>query len=211
MFVLSRARMCNAKKLEMNLTMKNINARRDALFLGASAVAATVIPLGQSFAQTLPAGGTWLAQVQMQHKMIESTFEKLLSSANSTYLQQQKIQDLLSYQLSAHSVAEENVLYPMIAARGMVSESDKLYMDQAHAKVMNAQLEMTLLHKKGDPAWLDIARKLQAAVFSHAKEDEEANLYPRLLSMLTAQENLELSAMYAREFLAVKPRRNASA
>lgn len=191
--------------------MKTNNTRRNALFLVAGAAASTIIPLQETFAQALPAGGTWLTQVQMQHRMIEATFEKLLSSANGTYMEQQKLQDILSYQLTAHSVAEENVLYPMIAARGMVAESDKLYLDQAHAKVMNAQLEMTLLHKKGDPAWMDAARKLQTAVLSHAKQDEEANLYPRLQFMLTAQENVELSAMYAREFVTVKPRRDTTA
>lgn len=191
--------------------MKIINTRRDALFLAAGAAASTVIPFQESFAQALPSGGTWLTQVQMQHKMIEATFDKLLSSANGTYMQQQKLQDVLSYQLTAHSVAEENVLYPMIASRGMVAESDKLYLDQAHAKVMNTQLEMMLLHKKGDPAWVDAARKLQAAVLTHAKQDEEANLYPRLQGMLTAQENIELSAMYSREFLTVKPRRDTAA
>ena len=188
--------------------MKTTSTRRNALFMAAGA-AATVIPAEYSFAQALPSGGTWLTQVQTQHKMIEATFEKLLASGNGTYLAQQKIQDVLSYQLTAHSVAEENVLYPMIAARGMVAESDKLYLDQAHAKVMNTQLEMTLLHKKGDPAWLDVARRLQAAVLSHAKQDEEANLYPRLQSMLSAQENTELSALYEREFLTVRPRRNS--
>lgn len=191
--------------------MNTNNTRRNALLLAAGAAVATTIPLQDSFAQALPKGGNWLAQVQMQHKMIEATFEKLMGSANQTYLQQQKLQDVLSYQLTAHSVAEENVLYPMIAARGMVAESDKLYLDQAHAKVMNAQLEMMLLHKKGDPAWLDAARKLQAAVLAHAKQDEEANLYPRLQSMLTPQENIELSAMFEREFVTVRPRPSALA
>jgi hemerythrin superfamily protein len=188
--------------------MNTTNNRRTALFMAAGAVAAAVIPIESSFAQAMPMGGTWMTMIQTQHKMIEATFERLISSGNSTYLDQQRIQDVLSYQLTAHSVAEENVLYPMIASKGMVPESDKLYIDQAHAKVMNAQLEMALLHKKGDPAWLDVAKKLQAAVLMHAKQDEEANLYPRLQSMLSAQENVELSAMYEREFMAVKPRRN---
>lgn len=187
------------------------NTRRNALFLAAGAAVATAIPLQDTFAQVLAKGGTWLSQVQMQHKMIETTFEKLLGSGSETYLQQQKLQDVLSYQLTAHSVAEENVLYPMIAARGMVAESDKLYLDQAHAKVMNAQLEMMLLHKKGDPAWMDAARKLQSAVLTHAKQDEEANLYPRLQSVLTTQENIELSAMFEREFVTVRPRPNSLA
>jgi len=188
--------------------MNTTNKRRNAMFMAAGAIAATVVPAEFSFAQTIPSGGTWMDMIQKQHKMIEATFEKLLASGNSTYSSQQRLQDLLSYQLTAHSVAEENVLYPKLAAKGMVPESDKLYVDQAHAKVMNAQLEMTLLHKKGDPAWMDVAKKLQTAVLMHAKQDEEADLYPKLQSMLTAQENAELSLMYEREFLTVKPRRN---
>jgi len=188
--------------------MKTNSNRRNALFMTAGAFTAAVIPAELSFAQTLPSSGTWLSMIQTQHKMIEATFEKLLASGSGTYFQQQRLQDALSYQLTAHSVAEENVIYPKLAEKGMVPESDKLYLDQAHAKVMNAQLEMALLHKKGDPAWLDVAKKLQTAVLMHAKQDEEGNMYPKLQSMLTAQENIELSAMYEREFLAVKPRRN---
>lgn len=187
------------------------SSRRHALFT-AGAAAAALLPMHEdAFAQPMRAGGDWLAMVKAQHKLIAATFDKLLASGGSTYLQQRRLQDLLSYQLTAHSVAEENVLYPKIAEKGLVPESDKLYLDQAHAKVMNAQLEMMLLHKQGDPGWLDAARRLQTAVLTHAQQDEEGQVYPKLQSMLSAQENAELGMLFQREFATVRPRRAKAA
>jgi hemerythrin superfamily protein len=169
--------------------------------------AAAVLPLQQAVAQASRSGADWFEMVRVQHRLVSSTMQELLNSENRTYLRRQALQHTLSYQLTAHSVAEENVLYPLMAGRGLLAESDKLYLDQAHAKVMNTQLEMLLLHKKEDTAWLDAARQLRAAVLSHATKDEEATLYPRLRAMLSASENAEARLLFAREFATVRPRR----
>ena len=180
---------------------------RRGVFALAGAAATAMLPLQHAIAQTASAKGDWFAMIKAQHALVAATLDKIVDSEKQTFLQRERLQDALSYQLTAHSVAEENVLYPMIATRGMVAEADKLYIDQAHAKVMNSQLEMTLKHKKGDPSWMESARALRTAVLTHAKEDEEGNLYPRLQSMLSPQENAELTMLFAREFASVKPRR----
>ncbi len=118
------------------------------------------------------------------------------------------MQNALAYELTAHSVAEENVLYPQLATMGMVSESDRLYLDQAHAKVMNAQLE--LIDEKNEGAWFDKVRQLQAAVLKHAQQDEEGSMYPALRSKLNPQANGMLGKMYQREFDSVSKRRAAT-
>src|SRR4051812_16113920 len=154
-------------------------------------------------AQTAAAGGDWFKMIQAHHALVAKTFEQILASGNRTYLAREQLVKLLGYQLTAHSVAEENVIYPAIAMTGMLTEADKLYLDQAHVKVMNAQLEMKAqLKDKADI--IEPARALQTAVLQHAKQDEEATLYPQLRAKLDPTMNAMLAAKYQREFNSVK-------
>ena len=83
------------------------------------------------------------------------------------------------------------------------SESDRFYLDQAHAKVMNAVLDMS--DEKCGAEWLDKITQLREAVLQHAKVDEEGDLYPRLAQALDAATSAKLDMAYRREFVAVKP------
>jgi len=135
--------------------------------------------------------------------MIEGAFDDLLAAAGADATSRAHAHKRLSYLLTAHSVAEENTVYPALAMHGLVDESDKLYLDQAHAKVTNAMLD--LADDKGSDAWLEKARSLQSAVLQHAKEDEEGDLYPRLQAAIDPTAAARLASAYRREFLAVQP------
>jgi hemerythrin superfamily protein len=168
-----------------------------------AAAAASILPLREAAAQTAAAGGDWLAMIQAHHALVAKSFDKLLASGKSTYMTREQLVKTIGYQLTAHSVAEENVIYPAIAMNGTMSDADKLYLDQAHAKVMNAQLEMQAEMKdKGN--WMDAARSLQTAVLRHAKDDEEGRIYPALKAKLEPAMNQMLSVKYKREFDSVK-------
>ena len=144
----------------------------------------------------------WLGLVKAHHQMLERAFDDLIESGGDAR-QRPVLYKRLAYLLTAHSVAEENVIYPALATFGLQSESDRLYLDQAHAKVMNAVLDMA--DDKGGDAWLQSARQLRSAVLDHAKQDEEGDLYPRLVAAIDMATAAKLSAAYRREFLAVKP------
>ena len=151
--------------------------------------------------RTAAVKGDWLALIQAHHAMIESAFNDVLSSADASSRAQ--AHKRLSYLLTAHSVAEENTVYPVLAIHGLIQESDKLYLDQAHAKVMNAVLD--LADDKGSEAWLERAQSLKSAVLLHAKQDEEGDLYPRLQAALDLTTASRLASAYRREFLSVQP------
>ena len=146
--------------------------------------------------------GDWFALVQAHHAMIEQSFDELLASAADPS-QRALLFKRLAYLLTAHSVAEENVLYPALSMVGLPSESDRLYIDQAHAKVMNAMLDLAD-DKLGDE-WVGRASELRDAVLKHAKVDEEGDLYPRLQAAIDPATATKLSMAYRREFMAVKP------
>jgi len=144
----------------------------------------------------------WLGLVKAHHQMLERAFDELIE-AEGNLAQRPILYKRLAYLLTAHSVAEENAIYPALAMHGLQSESDRLYLDQAHAKVMNAMLDMAD-DKLGD-SWLQRAAELRSAVLTHAKQDEEGDLYPRLVAAIDLPTATKLSVAYRREFLTVKP------
>ncbi len=144
----------------------------------------------------------WLGLVKAHHDMLERAFDELIDGGSDP-ARRPVLYKRLAYLLTAHSVAEENAIYPALAMCGLQSESDRLYLDQAHAKVMNAMLDMAD-DKLGD-AWLQRVLELRSAVLAHARQDEEGDLYPRLVAAIDAPTATKLGVAYRREFLAVQP------
>ena len=168
---------------------------RRSLAVGAVGLTAAAA-MGRAVAQTAMAGGTWMDMVKAHHAMIARTFDDIDASQGDmdrtmTLFKRQ------TYLLTAHSVAEENVIYPAIARMGMKTDSDHLYIEQAHAKVVNSDIEVMM---KDHKRWRDAQAALKAAVLHHAKEDEEANFFPRLMSASTPEQNAMMTDAYAREF-----------
>jgi hemerythrin superfamily protein len=166
----------------------------------------SLLGLRHAVAQTgARADGDWLAIVKAQHELLMKHLDRMLDSRDRTFLKRDILQHELSYLITAHSVAEENVLYPAIARAGMLSEADRLYLDQSHSKIVNADLD--LISEKNESAWFDKVRTLQAMVMKHGKQDEEGNIYPRLKQSVDRETNALLTAAFNREFASVKPPR----
>jgi len=182
----------------------NLNTLSRRHLMVATAVGAAAFgSMRDAVSQTAAAGGDWLAMVKAHHLLVSKTFDQLVESQGKLYSRRDRLKRLLSYQLTAHSVAEENVIYPALAQQGLVSESDKLYLDQAHAKVMNAAIDMD--DARTDAGWYEKVNALRTAVLQHAKEDEEGRLYPPLHQKLDAAMNAKLTQAYQLEFASVKP------
>ena len=164
---------------------------------------ATIDALRAPLQQTLASEGGWLQLVKAHHRMIEQAFDALIDEGGRDFSRCAVLHKRLSYLLTAHSVAEENVLYPALAMCGLQSDSDRLYLDQAHAKVMNALLDIS--DQKCGADWIEKASQLREAVLRHAKEDEEGELYPQLAKAIDAPTATKLDIAYRREFVAIKP------
>jgi hemerythrin superfamily protein len=185
--------------------MNDTDLSRRTLIGGAAAVAGLLLPMREALAQTRISGGDWFAMVRTHHQMIAETMQNLIDSQDALYEKRDRLQRTVAFQLSAHATAEENVLYPALALTGMAAESDKLYLDQAHAKVMNAELQWVAAPRRTDDAWFNRVRALRNAVLRHAQE-EETRLYPQLRQKLDAQQNAALTTGYLREFATVQSR-----
>lgn len=186
--------------------MSSIPCSRRLVLAGA---VAALVPMRDALAQA--GGADWMAMVRAHHALIARSFEELLGDPGRTFLARDRLIQAIGYQLTAHSVAEENVIYPALAMAGMESPSDKLYLDQAHAKVMNAQMALNARTKRESPDWLAPARALQAAVMRHAIEDEERSLYPQLVQKLSPEQNAFIADSYRRQFASIEPPRGLPA
>jgi len=170
------------------------------LALGAVGLAAAVA-MQTTVAEAQMAGGNWLDMVKAHHALIAETLDKILATSDGQVAEQARLQKHLAYLVTAHAVAEENVLYPALARLGMTGESDQLYLEQAHAKVGNADLEVT---PKGTDSWLAKVGSLKTAILHHAKDEEEADQFPRLMAGASARDNAKLTADYAAQFGSVQ-------
>jgi hemerythrin superfamily protein len=168
--------------------------------MGAASLAA-LAAMRASIVEAAASGGTWFDMVKAHHALIAATFDKILATSDGQAAERAQLLKHLGYLLTAHSVAEENVLYPALARMGMTQQSDQLYIEQAHAKVGVADLEMS---PKGDSAWLAKVTALKAAVLHHAKDEEEADLFPKLMQSAGRAANAKLTAAYARQFGSVR-------
>ncbi len=174
---------------------------RRALGLGTIGLAAFAA-MSDAVAQTTSAGGDWFDMVKAHHALIAQTLDDILATRDDQVGQRTRLQKRLSYLLTAHSVAEENVLYPAVARMGMTTDSDRLYMEQSQAKVANADLGMS---PAGTAMWRDHVSALRTAILHHAKVEEEADIFPRLMQSAGPELNAKLTQGYQRQFASVSP------
>jgi hemerythrin-like domain-containing protein len=160
--------------------------------------AAALLPMREAIAQVR--GGDWLPMVREHHRLIARSLQELVASTDRNFLQRDRLIRSIGYQLSAHSMAEENAIYPAMAMAGMKTASDRLYLDQGHAKVINAQLDLAARLNREGRDWTEHAQALLASVMRHVVEDEERDLFPQLHRRLNAQQNAVIGQTYARDF-----------
>ncbi len=179
--------------------MDTVLSRRSLGFaaVGVAALAA----MRASVAEAQAAGGNWFDMVKSHHALIAASLDRILATSDGQGAERAERLKHLGYLLTAHSVAEESVIYPALARMGMTAASDQLYMEQAHAKVGAADLEMS---PKGGSEWLSKVSALKIAILHHAKDEEEADLFPKLIRAVGPEMNAKLTAAYARQFSSVR-------
>jgi len=169
--------------------------------VAAAASATLILPMHQAGTQDrgdVTVG--WLDMVKGHHAAIARAFDALLDTSDTARLRRDALMRSLAFQMTAHSVAEENVIYPALAVGGLLSESDRLYLEQAHFKVRLAMLQAVQAQERDAAQWLGAVRQLRDLVVTHARKDEEELLFPRLALQLGDRGNQELALDYDREY-----------
>ena len=117
--------------------------------------------------RALSRGNDWISMVIHHHEAIEEHFKMVKSAPNA--VGQRRAQKRLALLLSAHSIAEENVIYPAMALHDQKSHSGEAYTEQSAAKVQIAALDDLAPMSKD---YLDKLEHLRAAVAHHVYEEE---------------------------------------
>jgi hemerythrin superfamily protein len=178
------------------------NMRGLAAFAGGAAAAffaSRLLPpfLAQAAgAARAAAGRDPFDMLAQDHRIILDLLEQMERSPdNATFTRTQKLLQV-KRRLSAHALAEEDVIYPMLHdAAGAVSDVRHLYAEHAEIKMHLHALEMMA---KNDPDWARRAGELRVLVQSHARQEEEID-FPKLRAALSERETRRMTGSMQRE------------
>ncbi len=145
-------------------------------------------------ARTSAAPGDWLSLVLEHHVQIEAAFDAvgLTTDAESRRRAQRELVILLT----AHAVAEENVLYPALGHANARGHAELAYEEQARVKLELGLLDYLMPMSQ---EYLDRLTAIREAVAHHVFE-EESKWFLEIKERLTLPEQDVLGARYLDEF-----------
>ena len=145
-------------------------------------------------ARTSASSGDWLSLVLEHHVQIEAAFDAvgLTTDADS---RRAALRELVAL-LTAHAVAEENVLYPALGHANARGHAELAYEEQARMKLELGMLDyLTPMSQE----YLDRLDAIRESVAHHLFE-EESKWFLEIKERLTLPEQDVLGARYLDEF-----------
>src|SRR5436190_6042698 len=176
---------------------------RDAMIFGAGALlslaASRVAPpfAGRAIGSIRAMTGTDPFDALAQdHQKALAMFEAIEATDNSATARRAAMLFQLKRMLTAHALAEEDIIYPMLRDDAHRREQAvKLYRDHAEVKVKLFELE----HRpKDDPSWMTELKALHHMIESHAREEEQVE-FPKLRAALDEAQCANLMGEVQRE------------
>jgi hemerythrin superfamily protein len=130
------------------------------------------------------------------HRIILSLLDRMVQSPDDAVFDRTQLLLRLKRRLSAHALAEEDVVYPLLHDRAHeVDDTMNLYSEHAHMKMHLFALEQT---PKNDPRWHGIVRELRDLIADHVRQEEDVD-FPKLRAMLDRKETAMMSGTMQRE------------
>jgi len=145
-------------------------------------------------AQALASPGDWLSLALDHHRDIEAAFAAIKTAAPGP--SRVAAMKTLRTLLTAHSVAEEAVIYPAMTEAGEKGHATMAYGEQALTKTQMAKLE------KIDPASQEFIAKVEEirAAVRHHMYEEEATWFPQLKKRSAATDQSLITSRFQEEF-----------
>ena len=130
------------------------------------------------------------------HTMILSLLNRMESSPDNAVFDRTQLLLRLKRRLSAHAIAEEDVVYPLLHGRAHeVDDTMHLYSEHAEMKMHLFTLEQM---PKNDPRWRATVTELKNLIAEHVKQEEEVD-FPKLRAVLDQKETAMMSGGVQRE------------
>ena len=172
---------------------------RQAAAIGAAAgiaigLAANLLRKSAVQAPTMFAGN-WDKALAAEHAAALKIFDLLEETEDSAVARRTMLLTQLKHAISKHAFQEENVVYAMMRDHGLTEAADHLNHEHGYVKQYFFDLgEMP----KDDPKWLPKLKEFRGMIESHMRE-EENDLFPRLSSKLTEDQNKHITAAMNKE------------
>ena len=130
------------------------------------------------------------------HRKVLALLDRLAETDNAATMRRAAMLFQVKRMLTAHALAEEDIVYPMLHDDAhRAEEAKKLYREHADIKVRLFELE----HKaKDDPSWIEGIRELRRIVAEHAREEEQVE-FPKLRAALDERRKSNLLGEVHRE------------
>jgi hemerythrin superfamily protein len=111
------------------------------------------------------------------HRRFAALLEKMEQNRDAGLLQRSQLLFRLKRGLAAHSMAEENVVYPLLKDEAAAAtDARKLYAEHAQIKMLMSKLER---EARDGLAWGGELRRLSDLITRHAQQEEDVE-FPRL-------------------------------
>jgi hemerythrin superfamily protein len=141
-------------------------------------------------------GGDPFDALARDHRLVLELFEAIERTPADATMRRATMFFQLKRMLSAHALAEEDVVYPLL--HDQADEADAAYALYREHADMKMGLHTLDSMAKDDPNWVSELRRVRDLVAAHARKEEEVE-FPRLREALDAGGTSRIAAEIGRE------------
>ena len=135
------------------------------------------------------AAGDWDDALAAEHAAVLALFDQLEKTEDSHKARRTILLTQIGHALGKHALQEENAVYAALRVHGQVAEADHLNNDHGYVKQYLFELgSMATDH----PQFLPKIRDFRAMLEQHMREEEE-RIFPKLVGLLSEEENAKLT------------------
>lgn len=148
----------------------------------------------RSYVESLAEREDWVRMIVDQHKSIEACFSDARTAGDPE--SRRAAVERLERELTGHAMAEEAVIYPVVAEQDGKIQAGMAYEEHSMTKVQLAKL------KRLDPAgseWREKLDHIESAVQQHVYQ-EESKWIPELVAGASPDEQRRMAALFAEQY-----------
>ena len=169
--------------------------------IAAAAVAGAAVGIAANYGRKVivqgigATAGDWADTLAAEHKAVLALFDKLEATEDSQTWMRAHILTKIKNALGKHALQEENAVYPALREANDTHDADALNAEHGYVKTYLYELENM---PKSNPEWIGRVRAFRSLLEEHIRMEED-EVFPRLRSGLSEEQNAKLSAAVARE------------
>jgi hemerythrin superfamily protein len=169
--------------------------------IAAAAVAGAAVGLAANYGRKMmvqglgAAAGDWADTLAAEHRAVLALFDKLERTEDGQTWMRAHLLTKIRNALGKHAIAEENAVYPALREANDAHDADALNAEHGYIKTYLYELDNM---PKSSPDWIERVRAFRELLEEHIRMEED-EVFPRLRTALSEEQNAKLGAAVARE------------